>query len=314
MKSSTKIKVIGVGGSGSNAISRMTKAKVQGVDLICINADLQDLKKAQADFKIQIGQKLTGGLGAGMNPKIGKLAAEENEKEIRDILKDSDLVFITCGLGGGCGTGAAPVVAEIAKKERVLTIAVVTKPFSFEGIPRKKIAERGLENLKNKVDSLLIIPNDRLLKMVNDKISVSAAFLLCDEILIQAVQGISDLISLPGIVNLDFADLKTVMKNSGSAIFGVGKGKGEKRVQDAVNSALCSPLLEDIPLIKGGKAVLINVAGGKDLALSEIQEAIQMIGANLSPGAKLIFGAVEDKRLKNGEIKIAIFITGFKQA
>ncbi len=312
MKTLTRIKVVGVGGSGSNAIARMMRSQIQGVDLISINTDLQDLRKNQANFKIQIGKKLTKGLGAGMNPKIGKLAAEENKSDIIDILKDSDLVFITCGLGGGCGTGASPVVAEIAKKGGALTIAVVTKPFSFEGIPRKKIAEGGLENLKGKVDSLLIIPNDKLLKMVNEKISVSSAFFLCDEILIQAVQGISDLVSLSGIVNVDFADLQTVMKNSGPALFGVGRGKGENRVKTAVNFALRSPLLEDISL-KGGKAVLINISGGKDLALSEIQEAIQMIRDNLDPEVKLIFGAAEDKRLKEGEIKIALFITGFKK-
>lgn len=310
----SKIKVVGVGGSGSNAISRMMRSKIQGVDLISINADLQDLSKAQAHIKIEIGKKLTGGLGAGMNPNVGRLAAEENRADIEEVLKDSDLIFIACGLGGGCGTGAAPVVAEIAKKGGALTIAIVTKPFSFEGIPRRKIAERGLEALKDKVDSLMVIPNDKLLKIVNEKISVSAAFSLCDEILKQAVQGISDLISLPGIVNVDFADLKTVMGNSGTAIFGVGIGKGENRVEEAVHFALRSPLLEDIPLTKGGKAVLINVSGGKDLALSEIQDAVEMIKADLNPRAKLIFGAVEDKRLREGEIKIAIFITGFEKA
>jgi len=310
MKKSAKIKVVGVGGSGSNAISRMMKSQIQGVDLIAINADLQDLQKTQADLKIQIGKELTKGLGSGMNPKIGELAAKESKEEISKALKGSDIVFITGGFGGGTGTGASPVVAGIAKKEGALTIAVVTKPFSFEGIPRKKIAERGLENLKNQVDSLMIIPNDKLLKMVDDKISVSSAFYICDEILRQAVQGISDLISLPGIVNVDFADLKTVMKNSGSAIFGVGRGRGENRVQEAINSALRSPLLEDISL-KGGKAVLINVSGGKDLTLSEIQNAVEMIRADLDPRVKLIFGAVEDKRLEEGEIKIAIFITGF---
>lgn len=309
----SKIKVVGVGGSGSNAISRMMRSKIQGVDLISINADLQDLNKAQAHIKIEIGKKLTGGLGAGMNPNVGRLAAEENRADIEEVLKDSDLVFIACGLGGGCGTGAAPVVAEIAKKGGALTIAVVTKPFSFEGSPRKKIAETGLEALKNKVDSLMVIPNDKLLKIANEKISVSAAFSLCDEILKQAVQGISDLISLPGIVNVDFADLKTVMGNSGAAIFGVGIGKGENRVEEAVHLALRSPLLEDIPLMKGGRAVLINVSGGKDLALSEIQDAVEMIKADLNPRAKLIFGAVEDKKLKEGEIKIAIFITGFEK-
>ncbi|MFC1630084.1 cell division protein FtsZ [Patescibacteria group bacterium] len=311
MKQKTTIKVIGVGGSGCNAVSRMMKSKIEGIELVAVNADVQDLIKANANKKIEIGKKLTGGLGAGMNPKVGKMAAEESKAEIEEMVKGSDLVFITCGLGGGCGTGAAPVVAEIAKKQGALTIAVVTKPFSFEGIPRKKIADKGLESLRHKVDSLMVIPNDKLLKIVNNKISASAAFFLCDDILKQAVQGISDLISLPGIVNVDFADLKTVMQNSGSALFGVGIGKGEGRVQKAINSALRSPFLEDIPISKGGKAVLVNVSGGRDLALSEVQEAVEKIKIGLNSKAKLIFGAVEDKRLGEGEIKIAIFITGF---
>lgn len=310
MSASTKIKVVGIGGSGSNAVSRMMKSQIQGVDLVAINADLQDLNNAQAHIKIEIGKKLTKGLGAGMNPRIGELAAKESKEEIREVLKDSDIIFIACGFGGGTGTGAAPVIAEIAKGEGALTIAVITKPFSFEGIPRRRIAEDGLDRLRNKVDSLMVVPNDKLLKMVNEKISVSSAFLLCDDILRQAVQGISDLISMPGIVNVDFADLKTIMGNSGSAIFGVGKAKGDNRMREAVNSAFRSPFLEDIPL-KKGKAVLINVSGGKDLALSEIQEAVEIIKADLDPKARLIFGAVEDKRLQEGEVKIAIFITGF---
>lgn len=308
---STKIKVVGVGGSGDNAISRMMRCKIQGVELIAMNADAQDLKKTQADLKVQIGKKLTKGLGTGMNPKIGELAAQESKEEIREVLKGSDIVFVTGGLGGGTCTGAAPIVAEISKEEGALTIAVVTKPFSFEGLPRKNIAERGLEKLKDKVDTLLVIPNDKLLKMIDEQTSIFSAFWLCDEILREGVQGISDLILLPGIVNVDFADLKTIMKNSGPALLGIGRGRGEKRVEEAVSSALRSPLLEDITW-QGGKAVLFNISG-KNLTLSEINRAASLITQNLSPKAKVIFGAVEDKRLEKGIIKVLIFITGLQE-
>lgn len=311
MKSSTKIKVVGVGGSGLNAISRMASVKIQGVDLIAINTDIQDLKKARADFKLQIGKKTTAGLGAGMNPKIGEAAARENQQEIREVLKGADMIFITCGLGGGVGTGAAPIVAETAKKEGALTVAVVTKPFSFEGIPRKKVAERGLENLKSKVDTLLVIPNDRILKMVEPKTSVFSAFWFCDEILRQAVQGISDLITLPGIINVDFADLKAIMKNSGPALLGVGKANGEKRIEKALNLAIRSPLLDDTSF-KKGRAALFNVSGGKDLTLNEVNEAAQIIKNAVHSEAKVIFGAVQDKDLADGEVKIMVIITGFK--
>ena len=310
MQSNTKIKVVGVGGSGSNAVSRMAQVKVLGVDLIVINADVQDLKKAKADFKIQIGKKTTGGLGAGMNPKIGEAAAQESKEEIREILKGTDMVFITCGLGGGVGTGAAPIVADIAKKEGALTVAVVTKPFSFEGIPRKKIAEKGLENLKNKVDTLLVIPNDKILKMAEPGTPVFSAFWLCDDILRQAVQGISDLIALPGIINIDFADLRSVMKNSGPALLGVGKASGEKRIEKALNLAIHSPLLDDTSFNKG-KAVLFNVGGGKDLTMTEVNEAAQIIKNVVDPDAKVIFGAVQDRSVAGGEVKIMVIITGF---
>jgi len=313
MQSTTKIKVIGVGGSGMNAISRMAAVKIEGVDLIAINADVQDLKKAQADFKIQIGKKTTGGLGAGMNPKIGEAAAKENQKEIQETLKETDMVFITCGLGGGVGTGAAPVVAELAKKAGVLTVAVVTKPFSFEGIPRKKIAEKGLENLKSKVDTLLVIPNDRIMKMTDAETSVFSAFWLCDDILRQAVQGISDLITLPGIINVDFADLRSVMKNSGPALLGVGKADGEKRIEKALDSAINSPLLDGTSL-KRGRAVLFNISGGKDLTLTEINTAAQIIKNVVAPEAKVIFGAVQDRGLAIGEAKIMVIITGFERS
>jgi len=311
MKPSTKIKVVGVGGSGSNAVSRMTKCKIQGVELIAINTDVQDLKKIQADIKLQIGKRMTKGLGAGMNPKIGEIAAQESKEEIKEILKDADIVFVTGGFGGGTCTGAAPVVAEIAKKLGALTIAIVTKPFSFEGFPRKIIAERGIETLKEKTDTLLVIPNDKVLKMIDDQTPISSAFWMCDEILREGVQGISDLITLPGIVNVDFADLKTIVANAGPAVFGIGRGKGEKRIEDAVSSALASPFLEDISW-KGGKGVLFNISGKSDLSLSEIKEAAQFITKNLNPDVKVIFGAVQDKKIKEGEVKIMIIITGFE--
>lgn len=311
MKNITKIKVVGVGGSGLNAISRMAAVKIQGVDLIVINADVQDLEKAQADFKLQIGKTITKGLGAGMNPKIGEMAAQESKEEIREILKGADMVFVTCGLGGGVGTGAAPVVADIARKEGALTVAVVTKPFSFEGIPRKKIAEKGLENLRNKVDTLLVIPNDRILKIVEPTTSVFSAFWFCDEILRQAVQGISDLIILPGIINVDFADLRSIMKNAGPALLGVGKASGEKRIEKALNLAIHSPLL-DGAVFKKGKAVLFNVSGGKDLTMTEVNTAAQIIRDFVDPEAKVIFGAVQNKDLIEGEVKIMVIITGFE--
>lgn len=305
-----KIKVVGVGGSGGNAISRMAKSKIEGVELIAINTDAQDLRKTPADLKLQIGKKLTGGLGAGMNPKIGELAAKESQEEIQEVLKDADIVFVTGGFGGGTCSGAAPIVAEIAKKEGALTIAIVTKPFSFEGLPRMNIAERGIERLKEKVDTLLVIPNDKLLKMIDEKTSVFSAFWLCDEILREGVSGISDLITIPGIVNVDFADLRTILGGAGPAVFGIGRGKGEKRIEEAVTSALFSPFLENTPW-KGGKAVLFNISS-PDLSLSEVNQTAHLITQNLSPRVKVIFGAGEDKKLEKGELKILVFITGLQ--
>jgi cell division protein FtsZ len=310
MKPTTKIKVVGVGGSGSNAVSRMTKCKIQGVDLIAINTDAQDLKNNQADFKLQIGKKITNGLGAGMNPKLGELAAKESQEEIKEIIKDAALVFVACGLGGGTGTGAAPVIAEIAKSSGALTIAVVTKPFSFEGIPRKNIAEKGLERLKERSDALVVIPNDRLLKMIDEKTPVFSAFWLCDEILREGVQGISDLVTIPGIVNVDFADLEAIMKNSGPALLGIGRGKGENRIAEAVNSALFSPLLENTHW-KKGRSLLFNISSS-DLTLFEVNQAANLITKNLSPKVKVIFGAVEDEKMEPGELKILVFVTGLR--
>ena len=304
-----KIKVAGVGGSGSNAVSRMKKCKIQGVELIAINTDVQDLRKIRADQKIWIGKRLTQGLGTGMSPEIGKLAAEEQKEEIKEILKGSDMIFVTYGAGGGTGSGAGPVVAEIAKNLGALTAAVVTRPFSFEGISRQKIAETGIKDLREKVDSLIVISNDKLLEILDPKITVLSAFWICDDVLRQAVQGISDLITLPGIINVDFADVRTIMKNSGTALFGLGLAQGEKRAEVAVKSALNSPLLGISP--KGAKGVLFNVSGGKDISLSEINQIGEIITREINPGARVIFGAIQDEKLGKGEIKVTLIATGF---
>ena len=308
MKTFTKIKVVGVGGSGSNAVSRMKKCKIKGVELIVINTDIQDLRKTKADLKLRIGRKLTQGLGTGMNPEIGKRAALENRAEIQEILKDTDMVFIAGGMGGGTCTGAAPVVAQIAKDLGTLTIAIVTKPFSFEGSARMRIAERGIRNLKEKVDTLILISNDKLLSVLDPKVSLLNAFWICDDILRQAVKGISDLIMLPGIINVDFADVKSIMKNSGTALFGTGRARGDKRAEEAAISAINSPLL-DISS-RGAKGILFNVSGGKDISLSEIDEVAKVICQEVNPEAKVIFGAVQDEKLKKGEIKVTVIATG----
>lgn len=321
----TKIKVIGVGGSGGNAISRMMKCNIKGVELIALNTDAQDLKKTRAHLKIQIGKKITQGLGTGMDLEIGKQAALENREEVSEILKDTDMVFIAYGAGGGTGTGAGPMIAEIAKNSGALTVAVVTKPFSFEGACRRKIAEQGLKKLKEKVDSLLVIQNDKLLEILEPKIAISNAFWICDDILQSAVRGISDLIVLPGIINVDFADVKAIMKDSGTTLFGIGKAKGEKRMETAVRLALNSPLL-DISC-RGAKGVLFNISGNK-VSLSEIEETAKIIAQEVNPSfskdqslnvltnqtagqAKIIFGAIQDEKLKKGEIKVTVIATGF---
>jgi len=309
MTPNTKIKVIGVGGSGGNAVSRMKKCKIQGVELIAINSDAQDLKKIRADQKIRIGRKLTQGLGTGMNPEIGKRAAEEQREEIQEVLKDSDLVFVTCGEGGGTGSGASPIVAEISKNLGILTIAVVTKPFSFEGQTRMRIAEASIKKLKEKVDSLIVIENDKLLENLDPKTTLLNAFWICDDILRQAVQGISDLITLPGIINVDFADVKTILKDSGTALFGIGRAKGAGRAENAIKMAISSPLLTISP--KGARGILFNVSGGKDISLSEIEEIGEIITQEINPEAKVIFGAVQSEILKKGEIKVTVIITGF---
>ena len=307
----TKIKVIGIGGAGSNAVSRMVACKIQGVELTVINCDAQDLQKAKADFKLRIGKKLTQGLGAGMNPEIGRAAAEENKEEINQLLRGADMVFITCGLGGGTGTGASPVVAEIAKNLGALVVVVATTPFSFEGAYRTQVAKKGLEVLKNKVDTLLIIHNDKVLLQGDKNTTLSAAFWTCDEVLRQAVQGITDLIMLPGIINVDFADVKTIMQNAGPAFFGQGRARGERRVETAVNLAINSPLLDFS--IGGARGILFNISGGDDLSLAEIAEASKIITQNAAARARVIFGAVQDPKLQRGEIKITVIATGFNK-
>lgn len=309
MERKTNIKVVGVGGSGSNAVSRMIGCKVKGVDFITINADAQDLKKVRTGKKIRIGRKLTKGLGTGMDSEIGRKAAEEQREEIKKALEGADMVFITCGLGGGCGSGASPVVSEIAKSLGALTIAVVTKPFSFEGFSRREIAEKSIKKLKEKVDTLIVISNDRLLSVFDENITVSSAFWLCDEVLRQAVQGISDLITLPGIINIDFADIKAIMKDSGTALFGTGVAKGEQRAKEAAEKALKSPLIN--VSCKGAKGFLFNVSGGKDISLSEVEEAAKTITAEMDPSARIIFGAIQDEKLGKGELKVTIIATGF---
>jgi len=305
----TKIKVVGVGGSGCNAISRIMKCKIEGIELIAINTDFQDLKKIRAHFKIRIGKNLTKGLGAGMNPEVGQKAAEEQREEIKEVLKGADMVFVTYGGGGGTGSGAGPVVAEIAKNLGALTVGIVTKPFSFEGVFRKKIADKSLMKLKEKVDSLITVSNDRLLSILNNNIPLTKAFWICDEVLRQAVQGISDLILQSGIINVDFANVRTIMRNSGSALFGMGWAKGEKRAEEAARKALNSPLLEIS--CKGAKGILFNVTGGADLSLSEIDEVAKIITQEVNPEAKVVFGATQDEKLPEGELKVMLIATGF---
>jgi len=300
------IKVIGAGGSGSNTVSRMAKFEIAGVELIAVNTDAQALFFSKADKKILIGKDITKGLGTGMNADLGRKAAEESKQEIFESLKGSDMVFITCGLGGGTGSGASPVIAEISKGLGILTIGVVTTPFSFEGQERKKVADLALKNFKDKVDALLVISNDKLLKIIDEKTTVSSAFLICDDVLREATQSITDLILVPGIINIDFASVLSIMKNSGNALFGAGKTSGDGRATRAAEMAINSPLLDFS--IKGAKGVLFS-ASGNDITLSEIQEAAAVITKNVDPKAQIIFGAVKDKNLKKGEIKITVIAT-----
>jgi len=300
------IKVVGVGGSGANTVSRIVKSGIDGIELIAINTDVQALHFCRAPKKILIGKHTTKGLGAGMNVEVGKAAAEESRQEITDALRGADMVFITCGLGGGTGSSAGPIIAEISKGLGILTVAVVTMPFSFEGVQRKKIADTAVENLSSKVDSLLIIANDNLLKMVDEKTTVSNAFEMCDDILRQAVRGITDLILTPGIINIDFASMVSILKDSGRALFGTGKAIGEQRAVQAAKRAVGSPLLDFS--INGAKGILFNVAGN-DITLNEVKEASTIIAGHADPRAKILFGAVKDTTLKRGEIKVTVIAT-----
>ncbi|RKD27676.1 cell division protein FtsZ [Caminicella sporogenes DSM 14501] len=305
-----QIKVIGVGGGGNNAVNRMIDSSLKGVQFIAINTDKQALFTSKAEYKIQIGEKLTRGLGAGANPEIGKKAAEESRDDIYQALQGADMVFITAGMGGGTGTGAAPIVAEIAKEIGILTVGVVTKPFIFEGKRRMMHAEKGIEELKTKVDTLVTIPNDRLLQVVEKKTSIVDAFRIADDVLRQGVQGISDLIAIPGLVNLDFADVKTIMFEQGLAHMGIGKANGENRAAEAAKQAIQSPLLETS--INGAKGVLLNITGGSNLGLFEVNEAAEIVSQAADPDANIIFGAVIDESLKD-EIRITVIATGFEQ-
>lgn len=304
-----RIKVIGVGGSGGNAISRMIESKIKGVEFVAINTDAQALHHSKASEKVHIGKNLTKGLGAGMNPEIGRQAAEENRDEIQEVLKGADMVFVTCGLGGGTGTGAAPIVAETAKELGALTVAVVTKPFAFEGAQRRAIGEEGLENLKDRVDSLITIPNDKLLTIIDRKTTLVSAFRIVDDVLRQGVQGISDLITKPGIVNVDFADVRAILEDSGSALMGIGIASGENRASEAARSAINSPLLE--LSIDGAKGVLFNISGANDVTMLEINEAANIITESIDPNAKVIFGAVLDDEIRKGDVHITVIATGF---
>jgi cell division protein FtsZ len=304
-----RIKVVGVGGSGSNAINHMIASKVDGVDFIVMNTDAQDLHKSLASNKVHLGKNLTKGLGAGMNPEVGKKAAEETRSEVQDMLKGAQMVFIASGMGGGTGTGAAPIVARSAKEQGILTVAVVTKPFMFEGQHRLRLAEQGIKELEKEVDAIIVIPNDRLLAITEKETTFKDAFAMCDDILRQAVEGISDLIVKPGIINVDFADIKTIMADAGSAIMGVGKAAGENRAEEAALKAINSPLLETS--INGARGVLFSIAAGEDLGIHEFQVASKIITESVDRDARIIIGTTLDETLKKGEIKITAIATGF---
>lgn len=304
-----RIKVIGVGGAGKNAVNHMINSKVKGVEFIAMNTDSQDLHHSLAGKKVHIGKNLTQGRGAGMNPDIGKRAAEETKEEIQSVIKGADMVFITAGMGGGTGTGAVPVIARAAKEIGILTVVVVTKPFFFEGAQRMRLAEQGLEELRREVDAMVVIPNDRLLGSVQKETTLSNAFAMSDEVLRQAVEGISDLITTPGIINVDFADVRAIMENTGPALMGIGTASGEKRATEAAHLAINSPLL-DIS-INGAHAILFAVAGGDEMTMFEIQEAAKVVTESIDKDAKVIFGAIRDEKLKKNEIKVTVIATGF---
>ena len=309
MDGTATIKVIGVGGAGNNAVNRMIEAGIKNVEFIAVNTDRQALQLSKASTKIQIGEKLTRGLGAGANPDIGAQAAEESRTEVAEALRGADMVFVTAGMGGGTGTGAAPIVAGTAKEMGILTIGVVTKPFTFEGKKRLAQAERGIESLKGKVDTLVVIPNDKLLQVIDRKTSIIEAFRMADDVLRQGVQGISDLIAVPGLINLDFADVKTIMLDRGMAHMGIGRASGENRAEDAAKQAIQSPLLETS--IEGARGVIINITGGSDVGLHEANTAAELVQRSADPEANIIFGSVTDDSMGD-EIQITVIATGFE--
>lgn len=307
-----RIRVVGVGGSGKNAINHMINSKVRGVEFIAVNSDAQDLHRSLSKRKIHIGKNLTRGLGTGMNPELGKRAAEETRQEVQEALSGSDMVFITCGMGGGTGSGAAPIVAKIAKEIGALVIAVVTKPFSFEGAQRNEIAERGLAELKKEVDAFIVIPNDKLLSIVDMQTSAKSAFAMCDEILRQAVEGVSDIITTPGDINTDFNDIKAIMEGAGPALMGIGIAEGDERAREAAQMAVNSPLLD--VSISGAKGILFVVAGSDDLGIMEVQDAAKVISESVDKNAKIIFGIMRDEKIKKGQLRIIVIATGFPES
>ncbi len=304
-----KIKVVGVGGSGGSAINRMIASKIRGVEFVVMNTDVQALHHSAASVKLHIGKTVTRGLGAGMDPEVGARAAEESQNEIKEILKGADMVFITCGLGGGTGSGAAPVIAEMAKEIGALTVAVVTRPFTFEGAQRRAIADTAHEKLADVVDTIITIPNDRVLQIIDRKTSLLDAFEIVDDVLRQGVQGISELITVPGLINVDFADVRAIMHDRGSALMGIGRGSGENRAAEAAKAAIASPLLE--VSIDGAKGILFTITGGSNLAMFEVSEAAKVITQSTDPSAKVIFGAIIDEVLKD-EVKVTVIATGFE--
>ena len=308
MSDFANIKVIGVGGGGNNAVNRMVDNQIKGVQFLAVNTENQVLELSKADVTIQIGEKVTKGLGAGANPQIGEEAAQESREEITKALEGADMVFVTAGMGGGTGTGAAPIVAECAKEVGALTVGVVTKPFAFEGKRRRAAAEKGIEFLTQKVDTIIVIPNDKLLQVVDKKCSVSDAFSKADEVLRQGIKGISDLIQIPGLINLDFADVKTIMTNQGEALMGIGEGTGENRAADAAKMAINSPLLETS--IDGAKGILLNISGSSELGIFEVNEAAQIISDAADPDANIIFGSFIDESLGD-KVQVTVVATGF---
>lgn len=307
-----KIKVLGIGGAGGNALNSMIKTQqIQGVEFVAINTDAQALLTCQADTKVQIGENLTRGLGSGADPEIGRQAAEESREKIKDLLIETDMIFITCGMGGGTGTGGSPIISEIAKESGALTVAVVTKPFVFEGTRRLVVAEEGVENLKDKVDTLIVIPNERILDVIDKKMTLLEAFKVADSVLGEGVQGISDLITTPGLINVDFADVRSIMLDAGSALMGIGTGVGENRATTAARMAIASPLLEIS--IDGAKGILFNVTGGTDLTMNEVNDAAKIISNSADADANIIFGATIDEDMVD-QVKISVIATGFDEA